>query len=156
VLTGINTTLGAGITYHPGSAPTDMVTLTVADASGATDTVNFIFNVAAAPATPVTLAGTTGKDVFFGTGYEDKFVFAVNSSHDTIMNFTYGVDHVDLSAVVSVASAGDATTWFNQQVAASPTNAQDTLITVNAADTIVLHGVVATNLTPSDFILHVA
>src|SRR5438105_1169127 len=82
-------------------ATTDMVTLTVADAHGAADTVNLIFNVADNPATPVTLAGTTGKDVFFGTGNADQFVFAAHSNHDTIMNFTHGQDHIDLSAVVA-------------------------------------------------------
>jgi VCBS repeat-containing protein len=150
VLTGVNTTLQSGIIYHPGSAPTDKVTLTVADGLGATDTVNFIFNVATTPATPVTLEGTTGKDVFFGTGYQDQFVFGANSNHDTIMNFTHGVDHVDLSAVVSTSNA---TTWFEQHVAASM-NGLDTVVTVDAADTIVLRGVVAAILTPNDFILH--
>jgi hypothetical protein len=46
----------------------------VTDGSGASDTVNFILNVAETPAQPVTLTGTSGKDVFLGTGYQDQFV----------------------------------------------------------------------------------
>ena len=72
-LAQINQTLSTGITYDPGSEPpeTDMVTLTVRDGDGASDTVNLIFNVAEDPDEPVTLAGTTNKDVFFGTGHQD-------------------------------------------------------------------------------------
>jgi hypothetical protein len=153
VLANINATLQSGITYDQGETPTptDMVTLTVADGHGATDTVNFIFNVANNPVTPVTLAGTTGKDVLFGTGYQDQFLFAASFNHDTIMNFTPDQDRIDLSAVVTANNAGD---WFSQHVTASPTNAQDTLVTVDAADTIVLHNVLVANLSASDFILH--
>ena len=152
-LADINAALESGITYdHGGNAPsTDMVTLTVTDAHGAADTVNLIFDVADNPATSVTLTGTTDKDVFFGTGHQDQFVFAAHSNHDTIMNFTPGQDHIDLSAVVT---SSDASSWFSQHVAASPTNAADTLVTIDAADTIVLHNVLASNLSANDFILH--
>jgi VCBS repeat-containing protein len=153
VLASVNATLQSGITYDHGPTPTatDMVTLTVADGSGATDTVNFIFNVTETPVQPVTLAGTTAKDVFFGTGYQDQFVFGAGFNHDTVMNFTPGVDHIDLSAVVST---GNTATWFSQHVTAAA-NPADTLVTVDAADTIVLHNVQAANLTANDFILHV-
>jgi VCBS repeat-containing protein len=149
-LANINTALQSGLIYHQGSAPTDMITLAVADGHGATDTVNFIFNVAANPVTPVTLAGTTARDVFFATGHQDQFVFAAGLNHDTVMNFTPGQDHIDLSAVVSTSNAA---TWFSQHVAAA-TNSADTLITVDAADSIVLHNVSVANLTANDFILH--
>jgi hypothetical protein len=66
------------------------------------------------------------------------------------MNFTPGQDHIDLSAVVSTSNAA---TWFSQHVAAA-TNSADTLITVDAADSIVLHNVSVANLTANDFILH--
>ena len=144
-LANVNTTLNSGIIYHQGSAPTDMVTLTVADGAGATDTVNLIFN-ATQTAGPVTLTGTTAKDVFFGTGYQDQFVFAANSNHDTIMSFKTGQDHIDLSAVASTSDPG----WFSQHVTAG-TNPADTLVTIDAADTIVVRNV---HLTATDFILH--
>ena len=67
------------------------------------------------------------------------------------MNFTPGQDHLDLSAVVTTNNPGD---WISAHVAASPANPADTLITVDAADTIVLHGVSTAGLSANDFILH--
>jgi len=153
-LSHVNATLASGLTYHEGGdAPTDTVTISVADSHG-TDTVNLIFNVQQSPTAPVTLTSTTDKDVLFGTpGHQDQFVFAPNFNHDAIMNFTPGQDHIDLSAVVSTA---DAATWFNQHVAVSSTNSADTLITIDAADTITLHGVAKASLSQNDFILHIA
>ncbi|WGS28453.1 VCBS domain-containing protein [Bradyrhizobium sp. ISRA464] len=153
-LTHVNATLASGLTYHEGGeAPTDMVTISVVDSHGASDTVNLIFDVQQNSTEPVTLTGTTARDVLFGMpGHQDQFVFAPNFNHDTIMNFTPGQDHIDLSAVVSTA---DATTWFNQHVAVSPTNSADTLITVDATDTITLHGVAKASLSQNDFILHI-
>jgi VCBS repeat-containing protein len=151
-LADINSTLQT-VTYREGSGEpsTDKVTLTVTDGHGATDTVNLIFNLAESSDDHVSLAGTTGKDVFFGTGYQDQFVFAANSNHDTILNFTPNQDHINLTAVV--ATDIDAA-WIAQHVAASPTNSADTLITIDTADTIVLKGVNANNLHASDFIVH--
>jgi hypothetical protein len=154
-LADINNTLQRGLTYDQAedSPSTDTVAVTVTDAQGASDTVNLIFNVADNPATPVTLTGTTDKDVFFGTGNADQFVFAAHSGHDTIMNFTHGQDHIDLSAVVTgVATDADAANWFSQHVAAVP-GSNDVLITIDAADTIRLHNPVGP-LTANDFILH--
>ena len=47
-LAAVNATLDNGISYDPGNDPpqTDMVTLTVSDGLGHTDTVNFVFNEA--------------------------------------------------------------------------------------------------------------
>src|SRR5262249_10554678 len=130
---------------------TDTIKLTVTDGHGASDTVNLIFNLAEGANEHVNLAGTTGKDVFFGTGYQEQFVFAANSNHDTIVNFTPGQDHIDLSAVVTT---NDLATWMAQHVAASPTNSADTLITIDTADTIVLKGVTVGNLHTTDFVVH--
>ncbi|MHC1945477.1 FecR domain-containing protein [Bradyrhizobium sp. UFLA06-06] len=152
-LAGINATLSAGLTYDPGEfAPsTDMVTLTVADGYGATDKVNLIFNVQQDRPEPVMLTGTGDKDIFFGSDYQDKFVFAPNFNHDTILNFTPGQDQIDLSTVVSASTFS---TWFDQHVATSPTNSADTLITVDGADTITLHNVAKASLSQNDFIIH--
>ncbi|WP_245330424.1 VCBS domain-containing protein [Bradyrhizobium sp. AS23.2] len=141
------------VTYREGSGEpsTDKVTLTVTDGHGATDTINLIFNLAENANDHVSLAGTTGKDVFFGTSYQDQFVFAANSNHDTIVNFTPHQDHIDLSAVVTTSSVSN---WMSQHVAASPTNSADTLITIDPADTILLKGVSASALHASDFIVH--
>jgi hypothetical protein len=152
-LADINALLATGGTYHEGNTPpsTDMVTVTVADGHGATDTVNMIFSNAAEHGGPLTLAGTTGKDVFFATGNQDQFVFAANFNHDTIRGFSPGHDKIDLSAVVTTDNL---TNWISQHVATSPTNSADTLIAVDAADTIVLHGVSAASLSFHDFIIH--
>ena len=127
------------------SAPaTDRVAVTVTDAQGATDTVNLIFNLTGQG--PVTLSGTTGKDVLFGTGSQDQFVFAASSNHDTVLNFTSGTDHIDLTALGAIGEIG---AWMTDHVAASGT--ADTLITIDAANTILLKGV--SSLGASD-ILH--
>jgi hypothetical protein len=151
-LAHINSTLQT-MTYNEGSGEpsTDKVTLTVTDGHNASDTVNLIFNLAESSNDHVRLAGTTGKDVFFGTSYQEQFVFAANSNHDTIVNFTPNQDHIDLTAVV--ATDIDAA-WIAHHVAASPTNSADSLITIDAADTILLKGVHAANLHASDFIVH--
>lgn len=152
-LASINTTLGT-LTYNEGRGEpsTDKVTLTVADGHGATDTLNLIFNLREeGQENNVALTGTTGKDVFFGTVGPDQFVFAANSNHDTIVNFGPGHDHIDLSAVVTTL---DVSAWMSQHVAASPMNSADTLITIDAADTILLKGVIASSLHASDFIVH--
>lgn len=136
------------ITYNEGTGEpsTDTVALTVTDGHGATDTINLIFNLAENADDHVALASTTGKDVLFGTGYQDQFMFAANSNRDTIVNFTSGTDHIDLSAVVTTS---DTQGWIDQHAAAS---GADTLITINATDTILLKGV--THVQANDFIVH--
>ena len=145
-LTDINETLGS-VTYDPGpiefQPQTDSVTFTVTDSFGATDTVNFIFNQGGTGPN-VTLTGTSGKDVLFGTDNQDQFVFAANSNHDTIMNFTSVTDHIDLSAIAST----NAPDWFANHVT---TTGADSLVTIDAADTILVRGA---HLAANDFILH--
>ena len=152
-LAGINATLNTGITYDPGTPqpPTDMVTVTVADASGATDTVNLIFNVANASG-PITLSSTSARDVLFGTGYQDEFVFTANSSHDTIIDFTHGIDHIDLSALSSIVNSASINSFLTNNVTALGIN--DTLITLDNNDTITLRNVASSSLLASDFIVH--
>lgn len=149
-LSDVNAALEAGVTYNPGSSQslTDSVTFTVTDGFGHSDKVNFIFNQAG-QGLDVTLTGTPEKDVFFGTESHDRFVFAANSNHDMITNFTSGQDQIDLSAIVTT---DDPEGWFSRHVAVSATNSQDMLVTIDAADSIVLRNV--TNLSANDFILH--
>ncbi|MGY3031633.1 VCBS repeat-containing protein [Bradyrhizobium sp. USDA 4354] len=144
-LASVNSAL-QGLTYTEPSQngpATDKLAITVTDGHGASDTVNLIFNLTEQG--PVTLASTDGKDVLFGTGYQDQFVFAANSNRDMILDFTHNQDHIDLSAVVTTASVSD---WMTQHVTASGT---DTLITLDAANTILVKGV---SLQASDFIVH--
>jgi Ca2+-binding RTX toxin-like protein len=103
-LNDINEALAGGVTYlasdNPAAEETDIVTVTVTDNEGATDAVNFIFNVTGQQ--QIDLAGTTGKDIIFGTGYSDNltgdtgndtFVFSpsdTNFGTDTITDFKVG------------------------------------------------------------------
>jgi Ca2+-binding RTX toxin-like protein len=162
-LTDINAALATGVVYHPGPTPpqTDKVTLTAADSFGATDTVNFIFNEAGTgPAT--TLVGTGGKDVIFATGHQDiltggggqdQFVFKPSSGttdvQHTITDFVAGLDKIDVRQFSNISSLADAPE--TQQ-------GNDTLITLDSHETLLLKNVIATNLQSSDFIIspHVA
>jgi hypothetical protein len=164
-LADINTTLANGVTYSPSpDAPqTDSVTFTVTDKSGASDTVNFIFNQGNATG-DVTLVGTSGKDVIFTTGNNDtltggagadQFVFKVssNANSDTITDFAQGQDHIDLRAFASV-NTDNITQWLTTHATQSQTNPADAVLTLDANDSVTLKNVVAAHLTANDFILH--
>ena len=139
-LAAVNATLNSGINYDPGNNPpqTDMVTLTVSDGLGHSDTVHFVFNEAGQG--PVTLAGTSGKDVIFATGADDtltggasadQFVFAPgqNPSADTITDFTPGQDRIDLRLFSEVGS-DNINGWLSTHAVQSSTNPADVLITL--------------------------
>ena len=151
-LADINAALNTGLVYDPGQTPpqTDMISLTVEDASGASDTVNFIFNVTGpVQGNAVTLASTSGSDVLFGTGYEDQFVFATDSSHDTIIDFTAGIDHIDLTALSSIVTSATLTSFMTTNVTSQ---GSDILITLDGADTITLRNPTG-SLSAGDFIV---
>ncbi len=147
-LAAVNGALGTGIAYAPTGTPAiDKIALTVTDAAGAHDTVNFIFNVAGTG--PVTLQGTSQKDVFFATGYQDTFVFAPSSNQDIITGgFQSGVDKIDLQALTSINA-----TALTDLLAHADHIGGDTLLHLNGnTDTLLVKGVAALNA--SDFILH--
>ncbi len=165
LLTAINTELATGITYNPGATPpsTDKVALTVTDGFGATDTVNFVFSLASSPTAPVTLTGTSGKDVIFATGNNDtltggggadQFVFNKTTGAHTIADFSTINDHIDLTALSSIVTAATLNTWLASNVATSTTNPADTVISLGSNETITLHNVLAANVHASDFIVH--
>jgi hypothetical protein len=158
-LNHINTDLGAGITYEPGQTPpsADNITVTVADSFGATDTVNFVFNEAATGPN-VALQGTSGKDVIFATGYsdaltggggQDQFVFAPTSgpasAQHTITDFVAGLDKIDIRQFGNIQTLNDLTE--SQQ-------GNDTLITLDSHDSLLLKNVAPASLSANDFILH--
>ncbi|MGL4260630.1 MAG: hypothetical protein ACRCTX_03355, partial [Afipia sp.] len=137
------------MTYTPPGSPPQTATIaaTVSDIAGASDKVNFIFNVSGTG--PVTLQGTSDKDVFLATSYQDTFVFAPSSNQDVITNgFQSGTDKIDLQAFSSI----DATALADILANAGHTGG-DTLLHFNGTtDTVLLKGVAALNA--SDFILH--
>jgi hypothetical protein len=158
----VNAALDNGIVYDPGNDPpqTDMVTLTVSDGLGHSDTVHFVFNEAAQD--PVTLTGTPGKDIIFATGSNDtltgggsadQFVFAPGQtpSADTITDFTPGQDHIDLRLFSEVGS-DNINGWLSTHAVQSSTNPADVLITLGN-EALTLKNVAVTSLQVSDFIV---
>ncbi|WP_461327569.1 Ig-like domain-containing protein [Bradyrhizobium huanghuaihaiense] len=142
------------VTYTPGGTPPayEKVALTLSDIAGATQVVNFIFQ----NGTGTTVQGTSGNDVIFaasgqdvltGGGGRDQFVFAAPPAstpvQHTITDFTTGIDKLDVRQFTNVswASAAD-----------SP---NDTVVTLDANDSILLKNIVASNLKAGDFIFHV-
>lgn len=137
------------MTYTPPGTPPEVgqIKTTVTDIAGASDTVNFIFNVSGTGS--VTMQGTSDKDVSFATSHQDTFVFAPGSNQDVIANgFQSGIDKIDLQAF----SAIDATA-LTGLLADADHIGSDTLLHLNGnTDTVLLKGVAA--LSASDFILH--
>jgi len=92
----LNDLFNAGFTYSPnGASGNDMITMTVTDAQGASDTLHFVFNIDNPLNTPIVLNGTTGKDFIFATGNDDTLTG--NGSSDTFVFFAVDVggnDHV--------------------------------------------------------------
>jgi hypothetical protein len=137
-----------------------MVTLTVSDGLGHSDTVHFVFNEAAQG--PVTLTGTPGKDVIFATGSNDtltgggsadQFVFAPeqNPSADTIRISRRARTSIDLRLFSEVGS-DNINGWLSTHAVQSSTNPADVLITLGN-EALTLKNVPVTSLHVSDFIV---
>jgi RTX calcium-binding nonapeptide repeat (4 copies) len=158
-LASINTILATGVTYNPGTTPpsSDMVRLNATDNFGASETFNFVFNQSNSN-TGVHLVGTSGNDVIFATGGsdvltggggQDQFVFkptgGSNPVQHVITDFNAATDTLDLRQFAGISSS------------ALPTGLQvgnDTLITLDSQDSLLLKNVTASSLHASDFIVH--
>ncbi|MBW7966256.1 VCBS domain-containing protein [Bradyrhizobium sp. BR 10261] len=156
-LNEINNLLKSGVTYNPGQdkPATDMITFKVTDNFGASDTVNFVFNEGGSG--PVSLVGTSGKDVLFasgqsdtldGKGGQDQFVFAPKFFSDTVQHTVYEfdttLDKIDVRQFDNINSFSDII--LTQQNA-------DTLVRLDDHETILLKNVAVNNLHASDFIV---
>lgn len=98
--------------------------------------------------------GLSGNDLLIGLGGADTFVFDANSGRDTIYDFQANVDHIDLSALSSIVTSATLANWMAQNIQASQFNANDTLITLDGGSSILLHNVLYSSLSASDFIVH--
>lgn len=101
-----------------------------------------------------TINGLSGDDLLIGLGGADNFTFTANSGRDTIYDFQTSVDHIDLSALSSVVTSATLASWMTQHIQASQLNANDTLITLDSGNSILLHNVQHSSLSSSDFIVH--
>jgi len=124
--------------------------------------VNFIFNQNGNG--PVALQGTSGKDVIFanngggdtltGFGGQDQFVFSPTSSNPatalhTVTDFTPGTDTLDVRQFSGINAAN-----VQAIVSAATQQGNDTLVTLDATDQILLKNLVLANLHASDFMVH--
>ena len=158
-LAAINQMLEAGLTYTADTvtpSSTDIVTLTIDDGHGSTDSLNFIFNVMGENPT---LFGTAGKDIIYATEGNDQFVFeaTTGTGHDTIIDFTPGQDAIELDYNAFDANLpNNFSTWLEGHATA---RGADVLIDLNVdhlhpnQDTILLRNVSLASLTANDFIL---
>jgi VCBS repeat-containing protein len=152
-----------GESYAATASPAnDKVAVTVTDNFGAADTVNVIFNVAGTGPN-ITLQGTAGKDIIVATAYQDtltggagsdQFIFKANTGNDTITDFTPGQDKIDLHdfSPFDSGSTSSFNAWLNSVTVEQ--QGADTLIHLDASDSILLSNVVKASLHMSDFILH--
>lgn len=90
------------------------------------------------------LEGYLGNDTVTGGAGDDIFVFRGGFGHDTITDFTAGAGTID---VIDTDAFDD----FASVLAAATQVGADTLITLDAANSILLKNVVASNLHQDDF-----
>jgi hypothetical protein len=156
-LAEINADLNS-VTYNPtahGSAPqTDQVNVTVTDSFGAGETVHFIFHEGGGA--NITLQGANGNNVVFATGQtdtliaggQDQFVFKPTSGDDkvqhTVVDFNTNTDTIDLRQFGSIGAWTDVT---------ASQHGNDTVLSLDSHDSILLKNVIAANLHASDFIV---
>ena len=140
------------LTYDFGSiaAGAHATTTYITTANVATAGSNALFGTDGADS----INGLAGDDLLIGLGGADNFVFTAGSGRDTIYDFQTNIDHIDLWALSSIVTQSSLGTWMAQNVMANPLNSADTLITLDSANTILLHNVAYTSLSASDFIVH--
>jgi Ca2+-binding RTX toxin-like protein len=89
------------------------------------------------------------QDTLTGNGGQDQFVFkpttGTTAVQHTITDFVEGLDHIDLRQFSSISASS---------LPAETQQGNDTLITLDSLDTLLLKNVTATSLHASDFIVH--
>jgi len=93
-----------------------------------------------------TLAGNTGNDILSGAAGNDTFVFRTDLGHDTVTDFSVGQDVLEFRDGLFADAAA--------ALAAATTSGNDTLITIDANDSVLLKNVSLASLHASDF--HIA
>jgi Ca2+-binding RTX toxin-like protein len=90
-----------------------------------------------------TLAGGAGNDTLSGGGGDDVFVFRAGLGQDTVTDFTAGHDVLEFRDGVFADAAS--------ALAAATTSGNDTIITIDATNSVLLQNVALTSLHTGDF-----
>ena len=90
------------------------------------------------------LNGKAGNDTLYGQAGADTFVFEHGTGIDTVGDFVAGTDKIDLTAI--------GYSWQQVQNAFHQ-NGADLAIDLGNGDSVILHGVTASQLQQSDFVL---
>ena len=150
------TTSAAAQALAAGESLSDSFTYTVSDGQGGSDSATVSVTITGIDDGDQTITGTAGDDVLFGgdgndtligAGGDDLFVFADGCGDDTVNDFTPGAgtdDVLDVSAF-GFASAADA-------IAAATQAGADTVIQLDADDSVTLLGVNVGDLDQDDFL----
>jgi len=91
-----------------------------------------------------TVDGGFDSDILFGGRGADNFVYNLNSSADTILDFTTGTDTIELSASTDFDT-------FAEIIAVGSQIGLDTVFDFGGANTLTLENTVLTELTEADF-----
>lgn len=94
------------------------------------------------------LDGGLGDDIIFGETGNDTIVFALGGAQDTLRDFTEGAGVGDVIRLVGFGPAFDT---FAEILAAATDNGVDTTIAFGGGDTLILRGVVVSQLNADDF-----
>ena len=90
-----------------------------------------------------TIAGGAGNDTLSGGSGNDTFVFRANLGQDTVTDFTIGSDVLEFRDGIFADAAA--------ALAAATVSGSDTLITIDAGNTVLLKNVALANLHVGDF-----
>jgi Ca2+-binding RTX toxin-like protein len=101
-----------------------------------------------------TLEGQGGNDVLTGGAGSDNFVFRLSSGNDTVTDFTNGQDRIDIHDYTTFTQ--DPSSSFAAWIASASVEQQgaNTLIHLDANNSILLSNVAKASLAMNDFILH--
>jgi Ca2+-binding RTX toxin-like protein len=101
-----------------------------------------------------TLEGQGGNDVLTGGADSDNFVFRLSSGNDTVTDFTNGQDRIDIHDYTTFTQ--DPSSSFAAWIASASVEQQgaNTLIHLDANNSILLSNVAKASLAMNDFILH--
>ena len=90
-----------------------------------------------------TIAGGAGNDTMSGAAGSDTFVFRTNPGQDVVTDFTPGADVLEFRDGIFADAAA--------ALAAATASGNNTIITIDANDSVLLQNVSLSNLHQSDF-----